>query len=260
MIKVSDVAYARFTAPDLDKMENFLTDFGLVRSARTDTALYMRATDMDHHVHITELGDPGFKGFAFNAVCEEDLHVLSKENGATEVHEIDEPGGGKRVCIVDPDGFIIEVIHGMDELPPLQINNIFPSNQGAKRQRMGKFVRLHSGASQCKRLGHVVLNVTEFEQTDAFYKSHFGLISSDECHDDDGKTVLCFNRCDKGDEWVDHHSLLTIPAEKAELGHIAFEVEDLNHLQLGHEHLKNKGHKHFGFAEHINILYLSDSC
>ena len=125
MIKVSDVAYARFTAPDLDKMENFLTDFGLVRSARTDTALYMRATDMDHHVHITELGDPGFKGFAFNAVCEEDLHVLSKENGATEVHEIDEPGGGKRVCIVDPDGFIIEVIHGMDELPPLQINNIF---------------------------------------------------------------------------------------------------------------------------------------
>ncbi len=43
MIKVTDVAYARFRAPDLDKMEGFLKDFGLERSARTDNALYMRA-------------------------------------------------------------------------------------------------------------------------------------------------------------------------------------------------------------------------
>ena len=54
MIKVTDLAYARFRAPDLDVMEAFLVDFGLVRSARTDTALYMRATDEDHHVHVTE--------------------------------------------------------------------------------------------------------------------------------------------------------------------------------------------------------------
>ena len=29
MIKVTDVAYARFRAPDLEKMEDFLIDFGL---------------------------------------------------------------------------------------------------------------------------------------------------------------------------------------------------------------------------------------
>ncbi|MFP6760853.1 MAG: hypothetical protein VB856_04025, partial [Rhodospirillales bacterium] len=55
MIKVTDVAYARFRAPDLDKMEGFLKDFGLERSARTNNALYMRACGTSHHVHITEL-------------------------------------------------------------------------------------------------------------------------------------------------------------------------------------------------------------
>ena len=111
MIKVTDVAYARFTAPDLDRMEGFLNDFGLVRSARTETALYMRATAQDHHVHVTELGDPNFTGFAFEATSEEDLHVLSQAKGASDVHDIDEPGGGKRVSITDPDGFIIEVVN-----------------------------------------------------------------------------------------------------------------------------------------------------
>ena len=64
IIKVKDVMFPRFTAPDLDAAETFLTDFGMERSARTDTALYMRGVDGDHHVHVTELGDPGFMGEA----------------------------------------------------------------------------------------------------------------------------------------------------------------------------------------------------
>ena len=34
MIKVQDVAYVRFGAPDLDAMERFLGDFGLAVTAR----------------------------------------------------------------------------------------------------------------------------------------------------------------------------------------------------------------------------------
>jgi len=252
MIKVTDVAYARFSAPDLDVMETFLTDFGLTRSERTDTALYMRATDGEHHVHVTKLGGPGFIGFAFNAASEEDLYTLAQAEGASEVQDMNEPGGGKRVTIADPDGFVVEVVHGMEELSALPVQNQFPANQGVDRKRRGEFVRLEGGPSQCKRLGHVVLMVTDFNKTDKFYKSHFGLISSDECHNDEGEIVLTFNRCDKGEEWVDHHTLLTVPGEKAELGHIAFEVEDLNHLQVGHEHLKSKNYKHsWGIGRHV---------
>ena len=70
MINVQDVQYIRLRAPDLDKMETFLSEFGMHRSARTDKALYMRGTDAEHTVHITELGEPAFLGMAFNAASE----------------------------------------------------------------------------------------------------------------------------------------------------------------------------------------------
>ena len=120
MIKVTDVAYARFRAPDLDKMEGFLKDFGLVRSARTDKALYMRACDANHHVHITEVGDPAFIGMAFHAASEDDLHALSKFAGTPRPREIKEPGGGKKVQLTDPDGFLVEVVHGIEGLEPIE--------------------------------------------------------------------------------------------------------------------------------------------
>ena len=66
-IKVSDMAYGRLRAPDLDVMEEFLTRFGMVRAERTNTALYMRGTDPAHHIHVTEKGAPKFVGFAYYA-------------------------------------------------------------------------------------------------------------------------------------------------------------------------------------------------
>ena len=46
-IKVRDLAWARLHAPDLDAMEEFLTHFGLIRAARTPTALFMRTQVLD---------------------------------------------------------------------------------------------------------------------------------------------------------------------------------------------------------------------
>ena len=60
--KVSEFLYGRLRSPDLDQAETFLTEFGMVRAARTRTALYMRGTDPMRHIHITELGEPRFFG------------------------------------------------------------------------------------------------------------------------------------------------------------------------------------------------------
>jgi hypothetical protein len=38
IIKVRDVAFPRLQAPDLDRMESFLIDFGMVRAHRTEDA------------------------------------------------------------------------------------------------------------------------------------------------------------------------------------------------------------------------------
>src|SRR6266478_7914378 len=90
-IKVKDLAYGRLRSPDLDAAEEFLTHFGMVRAARTPTALYMRGTDPRHHLHVTEKGDPAFVGFAYIAASEEDLARVAKTPGASAVESIDEP-------------------------------------------------------------------------------------------------------------------------------------------------------------------------
>ena len=253
MIKVTDVAYARFRAPDLDKMEGFLKDFGLERSARTDNALYMRACGTSHHVHITELGDPAFVGMAFYAASEDDLHNLSGFAATASPKEIKEPGGGKRVQLTDPDGFIVEVVHGIEELEPITVRNRFRPNSGTAYERKGEFVRLEKGPIQCLRLGHVVIGVCDFKKSNDFYKSHFGFLDSDICYEgDENNIVLAFNRVNRGKDFVDHHTLLTAPTGKPELGHIAFEVEDINAIHLGHEHLQSKGYEHsWGVGRHI---------
>ena len=123
VIKAADLAYGRLRSPDLDKQEEFLTAFGMVRADRTKNALYMRGTDAPHHIHVTELGEPKYFGIAFHAASEEDLEKLSRVDGASKVESIDEPGGGKRVRLTDPDGFQVEIVHGMARLPkiPVQI-------------------------------------------------------------------------------------------------------------------------------------------
>src|SRR5436305_13903093 len=94
VIKAADLAYGRLRSPDLDKQEEFLTAFGMVRADRTKNALYMRGTDPAHHLHVTELGDPKFVGIAFHAGSMEDLEKLSRVEGASPIEEIDAPGGG----------------------------------------------------------------------------------------------------------------------------------------------------------------------
>ncbi len=122
-IKILDIAYPRLRAPDLDVVEEFFIEFGMVRAARTETALYMRGTGPAHHLHITEKGEPGFVSMAYYARSAADLETIARHPDAISgVLDIDEPGGGKRVLLKEPNnGFVVEIVFGIATVPELPI-------------------------------------------------------------------------------------------------------------------------------------------
>ena len=61
-----------------------------------------------------------------------------------------------------------------------------------------------------------------------------------------------FTRCNRGEEFVDHHTLFFIDAGHADFNHAAFEVANWDVLMQGHYELKKAGHQHsFGVGKHI---------
>ncbi len=241
VIKVRDIAWARLSSPDLDHQEEFLTDFGMVRSARTLDAVYMRGTDPAHHLHITERGEPQVIGWAYYAASEEDLDRVSRVAGASAIEPIDEPGGGRRVRLADPDGFQVEVVWGVETLAPLPVQSVTLNTGTDKVRRAGVFTRLKSRPAQVKRIGHSVILSKDLRRALAWYRETFGFISSDDIYAGAKDNIIAsLNRCDRGDAYVDHHVLFAWQSDKVGLNHFSFEVEDVDDVMLGHQYLVDK--------------------
>jgi len=199
LIKATDLAYGRLRSPDLDVAEEFLTNFGMVRAARTNTALYMRGTDAPHHLHVTEKGDPGFVGIAYYAASLDDLKKVAKAPGASSVEDIDEPGGGKRVRLKEPNGYQIEVVYGIKKLKPIAVKRQ-PLNLGSEGlERAGKVMRIHTGPSRVKRIGHAVMASPKVVETARWFRDTLGFICSDDVYAGSKDNIIgSFNRLDRG--------------------------------------------------------------
>jgi catechol 2,3-dioxygenase-like lactoylglutathione lyase family enzyme len=251
-IKVTDMAYGRLRAPDLDVMEEFLTRFGMTRSERTPTALYMRGTDPAHHIHVTEKGDDAkFLGFAYYAAGEEDLQRLAQTKGASAVEEIDEPGGGKRVRLTEPNGYQIEVVHGIAPVPPITAKRQKLNTGEAPLSRAGELMRLPKGPSHVKRIGHGVLMTPRFRETVHWFRDTLGFVCSDDVYVGEQSNLIgSFNRCDT---YVDHHVFFCLNHEKTGLNHLSFEVQDIDDVAMGHDYLAQFGkYEHmWGIGRHV---------
>lgn len=254
IIKVKDIAYGRLCSPDLDKQEEFLTEFGMVRVERTNDALYMRGTDPDQYLHVTHKGEPAFVGFAYDATSEEDLDLLSKAPGASGVESMDEPGGGKRVRLTEPNGYQIEVVYGRDKHEPIPVKfqklNMGPESNN----RAGEMMRIHTGPSRVKRIGHGVMGATNLKETVAWFREMLGFIGTDDVYaGEQGNIIGSFNRCDQGDEYVDHHVFFCIQSDKSGLNHFSFEVADVDDVFTGHEYLQklDKYEHMWGLGRHL---------
>jgi catechol 2,3-dioxygenase-like lactoylglutathione lyase family enzyme len=253
-IKVTDLAYGRLRAPDLDLAEEFLTHFGMLRAERTKNALYMRGTDAAHHLHVTERGDPGFVGLAYYAASLDDLKRVATAPGASGVEDIDEPGGGKRVRLREPNGYQIEVVFGIEPLALIPVKRQALNMGSNSLNRAGELMRLTKGPSRVKRIGHGVMAVPDVPATAGWFRETLGFICSDDVYAGSKDNIIgSFNRCDRGSEYVDHHVFFCIRNERAGLNHLSFEVQDIDDVFMGHEHLAQRAkYEHmWGIGRHL---------
>ena len=251
MTGIADVLYVRFRVPDLERQQRFLDDFGLTTDVE-DGRLLGRGTDPNRYVYWAEQGEAAFLGLGFEALSEQALEQIAAIDGVP-VESLDQPGGGRIARLTDPDGLAVDVVHGIDKPEPLPPPRRLPLNTGEARGRLGERVLVDQATPSVKRLGHVVLNVSDFRVSEAWYKERLGLLTTDEIHvGDESNVIAAFMRCNRGERFVDHHALALNGLGKAEFNHAAFEVADWDALMVGHDLLRKREYEHrWGVAKHI---------
>jgi catechol 2,3-dioxygenase-like lactoylglutathione lyase family enzyme len=252
VVKVSDMAFVRMNAPDLGTAEKFLHDFGLTTVERSAKTLYMRGTDPDPFIEVIHLGDSKVLSSAWYVDDVEDLKRLAKVSGATGIENIDEPGGGKRVRLTDPLGYEVEFICDRAKADPLPVEKVALNLgwDGLARTSLQRFPRR---PSQVKRIAHFVLTTTEVPKVLAWYREMLGLVRSEDIYQGDPDNLIgSFNRPDRGEEYVDHHAFFCRLGPTNGMNHVSFEVQDVDDLMLGHDHLTSQGYRHmWGVGRHF---------
>ncbi len=243
-IKVRDIAFVRVSAPDLDVAERFLADFGLVTVSRAEAKLFMRGAGAAHHIYIVEQGEPRLVGVAFAARDARDLERAALLPGAISgIEEIGEPGGGQRVRLREPSGYQIEIVHGIARLPELDTHQQSLNTGADPLARKGELFRLPGGQLPVIRIAHLVIVTPELDETTRWFHDNLGLVCSDAVYaGEPGNVIGSFNRCDCGDEFVDHHTLALFNfGDMKGMHHISFEVADIDAVFAGHYYLRDLG-------------------
>ena len=252
VIRVEDIAFVGFSAPDLEAMRAFMEDFGASVAQQEDDWLYMRGSGTAPFLHVTEKGEPRFTTLGLRAASREDLETLAAADGLA-IRESDAPGGGVHVDLRDPDGVLVRVVAEQAATEPTPLPEPHGRNWHAEKPRLSRPKRTHQGAAHLVRLGHCVLNVSDFRASERWYKERFGFITSDEIEVAPGMSIGAFMRCDRGDTPTDHHTLFLMQAPGGPgFNHAAFEVADMDDLQAGHRRLAETGRQQvWGVGRHL---------
>lgn len=252
LLKVRDLLHVRMAAPDLEEAERFLIDFGLVTVERTPDRLYSRGTDAGAWCHVVEKGEPRLIGSAFLVDDRGQLEAAARIEGAGPIEPTGEPGGGERVRLTDPNGFSVDIIHGIESLPALVVEEHRVNTAFRRDRRDGQLYRRPPGPAHVRRLGHFVLSTPDLERTRQWYREVLGLVGTEDIFaGEEDNIVASFSRLARGDEYVDHHVFMTHKGARADLNHLGFEVLDADDLFFGHYYMKDAGLRHrWGVGRH----------
>jgi catechol 2,3-dioxygenase-like lactoylglutathione lyase family enzyme len=252
-VRAQALAHLTFARPDLPAAARFLTDFGLRTVAVTPDALVLRAADDAPFCYVVRREPkPRFVGLALRVANRSDLERIGCLPTAGAIEPLQLPGGGEVVRLTDPSGFEIEVVHGQQRVPTLAYRAPLPFNTPGQTPRINATQRLAAAAPEVLKLGHVVLEVADFQATCAWYTRHFGFIPSDVQVLPDGSPAVAFLRLDRGATPADHHTLALAQGFMPAYSHSAYEVVDADAVGMGHSVLRERGWRHaWGMGRHI---------
>lgn len=251
LVKAQRLAYLIWDRPDLDKAETFLNDFGLSTVLKTKQTLCMRGTAAAPFCYwVRKAKKAKFIGFALEVKQRSDLDLLAK-HFEVPVKKQSAPATGCFVELVDPAGFTVQVVYGLETLPALPIRDAMPHNNANSATRINQTQRSEVAANVI-RLGHVVLEVANYQEVSAWYTNTFGFIPSDVQVLPDGSPAVAFYRLNLGKNPADHHTLALAQGFMATYSHAAFEVIDADAVGMGQRALREKGYVHaWGIGRHI---------
>lgn len=208
-IKLVRLAHVNYAHADIEKARQFLDDFGFQEVEERDGVFFYRGYGTEPFVYsATKADSNAFLGAGFVVETLRDLELASETlPGATSIHQLDAPGGGKRVTFYDPvDNFPVHLVYGQRETGILADYPELPSNYPlAKHRPVNAFKRLQAGPAPVHKLGHFGCCVTDFASAFEFYTTRFNLKPSDIVHAD-GRDITTFLHLDRGMEQVDHHT------------------------------------------------------
>ncbi len=253
LTKARTLAYVMFERPDLELAEKFLTDFGLRVTVRDANHLFLRGTgDAPYCYVVKRASQPRFVGLGFTVGSLDDLRKLARVPGGSEIETVDWPGGGKRVRLVDPVGFRVDAVFGQTAAQPLEHRAPIAFNAPERIVRVDDTQRPPLAPPDVVKLGHILLEVVDYQATSAWYTQHFGLIPSDILVFPDGTPAANFFRLDLGDTPADHHTIAMVQHVTSQHGHSAFEVVDPDAVAMGQRFLEDAGWTHaWGMGRHL---------
>jgi len=213
----------------------------------------MRGTGPDPYCYVVRKAvKPLFVGLGLEVERLADLQALSKLPGASAIEPLTMPGGGQCVRLTDPSGFHVDAIFGRSKVPELPHRPPMPLNSIDLRARINGTQRPPITPPDVIRLGHVALEVADYQATSAWYTQHFGFIPSDVQALPDGQPAVAFMRLNRGDQPTDHHTLALAQVFAPGLNHISFELVDPDAVGVGNRLMRDRGWKHaWGMGRHL---------
>lgn len=217
---VSHLRSVEAGVPDVAAAERFFVDtWGLRVVARDGATVYLRGTGADHHLlSLAPAERTCLLAVTFRCRTDGDLaHIAERAVAhggvlAAEPGDSREPGGGRAVTIVDPQGRVLRFVHG----------DLHHADTTDERDRP-------------IRLAHAVFNSEDVAAAMPFYEQVLGWRLADRTR------IMAFVSIPH-DEPFDHHSIALADADNNCLNHIAFVMPTLDAVMRGGGRMKDAGY------------------